>query len=185
MSMAPTSAFDAAPSQTLADLTGQEGFRWHVLHTRSRQEKAVAEVLSAAGGVPYLPLHRRVVFYGHRRRVVEAPVFSCYLFLWGLLEHAYVATSSKRVAQIIPVADQAMLTDEIGQVRRVLAAGGELGPYRFLVRGRRVRVTSGPFKEVEGLVEETLKQDRLILKVNAIGRALSLEIDASLLEPVD
>ena len=46
-------------------------------------------------------------------------------------------------------------------------------------------MTSGPFKGIEGVVEETLKQDRLILKIQAVGRALSLEIDASLLEPID
>src|SRR5436853_7924145 len=89
------------------------GFRWHVIHTRSRQEKAVAEILSATGGTPYLPLHRRVMYYGHRKRVVEAPLFSCYLFLWGLPDHAYAAISSKRVAQIIAVPDQEALTDEL------------------------------------------------------------------------
>lgn len=168
----------------LVDRLGQESC-WHVIHTRSRQEKAVAEVLTSSGGQPYLPLHRRVVFYGHRRRVVEAPLFSCYLFLWGLPEHAYAAISTKRVAQIIPVRDQAALEVEIQQIRRALEAGAELGPYRYLVRGRRVRVSAGPFQGIEGLVEDHLREDRLVLNVHAIGRALALEIDASLLEPVD
>src|SRR4051812_12233101 len=67
------------------------GFKWHVLHTRSRQEKAEAEMMVGAGALPFLPVHRRVVFYGHRRRVVDVPLFTSYLFLWGLLEHAYLA----------------------------------------------------------------------------------------------
>jgi transcription antitermination factor NusG len=165
--------------------TPKLGFRWHVIHTRSRQEKAVAEVLAAAGGTPYLPVYRRAMYYGHRKRVVEAPLFSCYLFLWGLLDHAYLAVSTKRVAQIIPVPDQGTLSRELAQVRLVLEAGGDLGPYRFLTRGRRVRVTAGPFQGIEGVIDDTIRQDRLILKVHAIGRALGLEIDASLLEPVD
>src|ERR1041384_3658280 len=102
------------------------GFRWHVIHTRSRQEKAVAEVLLASGGTPYLPLHRRGVYYGPPKRVVEAPLFPCYLFLWGLPDHAYAAVSTKRVAQILPVTDQHTLTDELAQVRRALDAGAEL-----------------------------------------------------------
>jgi hypothetical protein len=161
------------------------GFRWHVIHTRSRQEKAVAEVLAGSGGTPYLPLYRRVMYYGHRKRVVESPLFSCYLFLWGLREHAYPAFSAKRVAQLIAVPDQTTFISQLAQVRLVLAAGGELGPYRYLTKGRRVRVMAGPFQGVEGVVDDLLRQDRLILKIHAIGRALSLEIDASLLEPVE
>jgi transcription antitermination factor NusG len=163
----------------------QVGFRWHVIHTRSRQEKAVADALEAAGGSPYLPLYRRVMYYGHRHRVVEAPLFSCYLFHWGLPEHAYPAVSNKRVSQILPVPDQVTLETEINQIRLALAAGAVLSPYRYLTRGRRVRVLSGPFEGIEGVIEDDIKQDRLILKVHAIGRALSLEIDASLLEPAD
>jgi transcription antitermination factor NusG len=186
MSGAPVLLPRAVPAST--DRDGDRaalGFRWHVIHTRSRQEKAVAEVLLASGGTPYLPLHRRVMYYGHRKRVVEAPLFPCYLFLFGLPDHAYAAVTTKRVAQILPVTDQQALTDELAQVRRALEAGAELGPYRYLTRGRRARVSAGPFEGVEGLIEDHARQDRLILKVHAIGRALSLEIDASLLEPVD
>jgi hypothetical protein len=156
-----------------------------VLHTRSRQEKAAAEVVAAAGGAPYLPLHRRVMYYGHRKRVVEAPLFSCYLFLWGLPDHAYAAVSGKRVAQIIQVPDQIAFARELGQVRAAIDAGAALGPYRFLTKGRRARVTAGPFEGIEGLIEDAVRPERLILRIYALGRAVSLEVDASLLEAVD
>lgn len=159
--------------------------RWFVLHTRSRQEKAVAEVLGAAGGTCFLPLQRRTTYYGHRRRVVEAPLFTCYVFLWGMLEHAYLAVSTKRAARVIPVVDQVRFGQEIAHVRLAVEAGAELGPHRFLRVGRHVRVRAGPFEGLEGIVESGLRQERLILQVQAIGRALSLEIDASLLELVD
>lgn len=160
------------------------GFRWMVLHTRSRQEKTTAEVVAAAGGSPYLPLHRRVMYYGHRKRVVEVPLFSCYLFLWGLPDHAYTAVSAKRVAQIIQVPDQVAFARELTQVRSAIDAGAVLGPYRFLTKGRRARVTAGPFEGIEGLIEDHVRPDRLILQIYALGRAVSLEVDASLLEAV-
>jgi transcription antitermination factor NusG len=161
------------------------GYRWHVLHTRSRQEKVIAEVIGAAGATAFLPLQRKVMFYGHRKRVVEVPLFSCYVFLYGLAEHAYQCISAKRVAKILPVDDQDRLRHEITQLQVALARGATLGPTQFLTRGRRVRVARGPFLGVEGVVEDSLKEDRIVLKVHAIGRALSLEIDGSLLEPVD
>ena len=161
------------------------GYRWHVLHTRSRHEKAIAEVMDGVGAKAYVPLFKRVVYYGHRKRVVETPLFSCYVFLWGTLDHAYLGTSTKRVANIIEVPDQARLERELTQLSRATQLGAPLSPYAFLVKGRRVRVTAGPFEGLEGLVEDPARMNRLILQVHAIGRSLSLEIDASLLEPMD
>lgn len=159
--------------------------RWFVLQTRSRQEKVVGELLTESGAECFLPLVRRVRFYGHRKRVVYSPVFSCYVFVRGFPYHAYQAIAAKRAARIITVKDQAQFEREIGQIRCAVEGGADLGPYRFFTRGRHVRVTSGPFEGLEGIVEEKLRQDRLILRVHAIGRALSLEIDVSLLEPLD
>jgi transcription antitermination factor NusG len=48
-----------------------------------------------------------------------------------------------------------------------------------------VRVTAGPFKGIEGLVEERRSPDRLILQIHTLGRATALEIDPSILEPLD
>lgn len=159
--------------------------QWHVLQTRSRQEKAVAEVLHDVGATPFLPVVRRVVHYAHRRRVVETPVFTNYLFAWGTREQTYQAMSSRRVVRLVAVPDQRSLSDEIEQIRLAISGNAELSPYRFLERGVRVRVTSGPFKDVEGLVVEDPRGTRLVLQVRALGRATSLEIDACILQRVD
>jgi len=159
--------------------------RWHVLHTRARQEKALARTLEAAGIEHYLPLRDRVRFRGRRKVTVREPLFASYLFLHGPREATFLATSTKRVAGVIEVPDQHRFVHELAQIRQALTAGAELGPYGYLEVGRRVRVTTGPFKDLEGLVEAWRKTNRLVLQIQALGRAASLEIDAGLLEPVD
>src|SRR5439155_10333768 len=79
---------------------------WYVLHTKSRQEKILADELAARRVEHYLPLIKRPRFYGKRKAVVEEPLFPGYVFLFGDLDHAYVADRTKRVANIITVADQ-------------------------------------------------------------------------------
>jgi hypothetical protein len=159
------------------------GYRWHVLHTRSRHEKTVAGILEGAGARVFVPTQRRVTFYGHRKRIVEVPLFSCYVFAWGLLEHAYLATASRHAGRVIAVADQARLGEELSNVQRAAEAGGQFLPGQFLTEGRRVRVSAGPFEGIEGVIERMGSNDRLWLQVHAIGRSLGLEVDASLLEP--
>jgi len=164
---------------------GSGARRWSVLHVKSRQEKAVAAVLAEVEIPFFLPLVTRVRFYGHRRRVVESPLFPSYVFVRGTPEEAFFAVATRRVARVIPVGDQERMDSEVRHIREVLMGGGALELSPFLNRGTPVRVTAGPFKGVEGLVEERRPWDRLILQVHTLGRAASLEIDASLLERVD
>ncbi|MDY7109387.1 MAG: transcription termination/antitermination NusG family protein [Planctomycetota bacterium] len=159
--------------------------RWHVLHTKARQEKAIARALHAADIEHYLPLVSRVRYRSRRKRQVEEPLFASYLFLRGPLEAAYFAVATKRVANIINVIDQDRFVNELEQIRRALHHGAALRPDRYLEVGRRVRVTAGPFRDIEGRIEHRARPDRLVLQIAALGRATSLEIDADLLEGVD
>ena len=130
-----------------------ESPRWHVVQTRSRQEKALVEVLHAAGVECFLPLIRKVRHYGHRRRVVEAPLFPSYVFLWGPIEATYQAISTRRAVGAVRVPDQLRLDRELQQIRMAIDGNAELDPYPFLEHGRAVRVTGGPFRGIEGVVE--------------------------------
>ncbi len=161
------------------------GSRWYVVHTRSRQEKALARTLTAAGIAHYLPLTKRPRYCRGRKQFVEQPLLASYLFLHGPLEATYIATATKRVANVINVADQDRFVTELRQIRNALENGADLSPYRYLTVGRRVRVSAGPFKGIEGMIEVSAKADRLVLQIDALGRATSLEIDAGLLDPVD
>lgn len=159
--------------------------RWRVLHTRSRQEKAVASALEADGVEHFLPLVRRTRRYARSKRVVEAPLFPGYVFLRGTREEAFRVIAAGRVANLIEAADQSQLERELGHLRRALSVEGGLDPYPFLGAGRPVRVRSGPFKGIEGVVERYEPGSRLILQIHTLGRAASLEIDPALLDPID
>ena len=50
--------------------------------------------------------------------------------------------------------------------------------------GRRVRVKSGPMKDLEGIVVRKDKKFRIVLNVTAIMQSVSIEIDADRVELV-
>ncbi len=158
---------------------------WYVLHTRSRQEKILASELAARRIDNYLPLVRRVRHYGDRKAVVEEPLFPGYVFLFGSLDEAYEADRTKRVANIIRVPDQRRLEWELSNIRLALSADAPLDPYPHLVRGVRVEVRGGPFQGLQGIIEDKGKECRLILQVDVLGRAVSLEIDSAYVQPID
>jgi transcription antitermination factor NusG len=157
---------------------------WTVLQVRSRQEKALAGDLSSMGITHFLPLAKRVQIYGGRRFTVELPLFPGYLFLSGSRDEVYAADRTRRVAKIIPVFNQDQLNRELVNLRLALEAGDTIDPYPFLKKGVRVEVTSGPLRGLEGLIEEKCGAHRLILQIEMLGQAVSLEIGASQLEVV-
>ncbi len=159
--------------------------RWYVLHTKGRQEKALAEDLDARGLELYLPLVKAVRYYGRRKFQVEQPLFPGYLFLRGGRDDGFTADRTGRVVSILQVSDQNGFTDEIAQIRTVLERDGQLAACDPIVNGTLVEVKSGPFRGVRGVVERGIPHDRLVIQVSMIGKGSQLEIDRSLLEAAD
>lgn len=174
-----------APPIPLPAFSADGAGSWFVLHTKSRQEKALAKDLERMSVACYLPLITKAKFHGKRPVTVSEALFPSYLFLRGTREEAYSADRTKRVANIIEVPDQARMDWELRNLWVALGCGATLDPYPFLKLGRRVVVRSGPFQGLQGFVEERLTWNRLILAVEMLGQAVSLEIDGSLLDLVD
>jgi transcription antitermination factor NusG len=159
--------------------------RWYVLHTRSRQEKALETSLHAAGIGCHLPLRRAPRRYGARRGELLVPMFPGYLFLWGARDDVFFADRTRRVAGIIEVTDQATLEWELAGLHRAFVAGAALDPYEALHQGMRVRVVSGPFEGLEGVVASRSSPERLVLQVRMLSTAASLDIDGEQVEPIE
>lgn len=173
--------FDRLPLASSRRVNGA----WHAAQTRPRQEKALGEALCAKGIACFVPLVRKVRYYSHRKRTVELPLFPSYTFLHGTSEDVVLALQTDRVARMLRVPDQSQLEHELAQIDKALAGGAVLDPYPYLSVGRRVVVTRGPFQGMEGIVDVRKSPDRLVLVISMLGRATSVEIDTSLLEPVD
>lgn len=161
------------------------GGTWLVLHTRSRQEKAVERGLLAQGAACYLPLKPSVQYVGRRKSQVQVPLFPGYVFLYGHREQAYRADRLGRLVQVIQAADSEQLTEELRMIATAQAAGAALSPIDRLPIGSWVQVVAGPFEGVQGRVEGVGQRQRLILGVGLLGIGAALEIDAGLLAPVD
>lgn len=176
---------EASDCNLKPSLFGKINTFWHVLHTRSRQEKAIAKALLAVGIEYYLPLTNRGSYRGRRKCIVSEPIFPSYLFMRGTVEDTYFAIATKRVANVIRVNDQKQFVSELQQIQCALENKAELSPCNYIEIGKCARVTSGPFIGLEGIVENHARPDRLVLQVAALGQATSLEIDADLLEQVE
>lgn len=175
----------ASPEADLFEFTpGCHSKRWYVIRTRSRQEKKLFLDLHAQGVRSFLPLCVEVRYHGARKVRVLTPLLDGYLFLRGTREDAFTADRSERSAQLIEVTDQEKLHSELASIARVLSSGIGLTRCKPLSRGQLVEVASGPLRGVRGRIESSVRDNRLVLCVDMIGKAAVLEIDRDLLDTV-
>ena len=158
---------------------------WYVLHTRSRQEKALTRDLTAMGIRHYLPMLEQTRYYGRRKVLVDTPLFAGYVFLRGTIEQAYQADRTDRVARLIAVADQDTLAWELENIQLALSRRAPLDAYPYLRSGVRVEVRSGPFRGLQGRIDSRTRRNRLVVQIETLGQAAGLEIDGALLEAID
>lgn len=158
---------------------------WWVAHTKSRNEKALAQDLIRKNISYFLPMTNKV----HRRkgRTIRSllPLFSGYLFFCGEENQRIELLRTNRVANLIEVKNQKNLLDELLQIEQALQAGAPLVPYKYIKVGQRCRVIAGPLAELHGVVVKTKNITRLILQIDMLGQAASVEIDIDMIEFLD
>ena len=172
-----------APAEDLFSETAAG--EWFLLRTRSRQEKIIAADLAARRVGSYLPLVRCVRYYGGHKAVVDKPLFPGYVFLRGTAEDAYSLDRAGRIAQIIAIGDQRKVNWELRNIEFALCNEAPLDRFPYLKAGVRVEVRSGPLRGLQGIIECRSKRDRLILQVDILGTAVSLEIDGADLDVIE
>jgi len=158
---------------------------WWVAHTKSRNEKALAQDLIRKDISYFLPMTNKV----HRRkgRTMRSllPLFSGYLFFCGEENQRIELLKTNRVANLIEVRDQENLLDELLQIEQAIRAGAPLTSYKYIKAGQRCRVIAGPLAELHGVVVKTKNTTRLVLQIDMLGQAASVEIDIDMIEILD
>jgi transcription antitermination factor NusG len=166
---------------SIRDFTGP----WWVAHTKSRNEKALAHDLIGKNISYFLPMTWKVRRKSHRTIRSLLPLFTGYLFFCGRENQRLELLRTNRVANVIVVKDQDKLLDELVQIAQALRAGAPLVPYKYIKQGQRCRVVAGPLVGLEGIIITTKNATRLVLQIDMLGQAASVEIDIDMIELIN
>jgi transcription antitermination factor NusG len=164
-----------------------EAESWYGLHTRPRHEKIVAQRLQERGVATFLPLITEVHRWSDRKKTVEMPLFSCYVFakfkpnraerLHVLrVDGVFSLVGAKGEGTPIPTA-------EIDAVRSLVETDLPWASHPFLKIGQRVRIRSGALDGMEGILLSRNGDQTLVISIEAIQRSLSVRVEGYEVEP--
>ena len=162
----------------------QNSGNWYVLHVRAKCEKKVADLCSKHHLNCYLPLSLEKKIYQRRKVEVWKPLFPNYLFAQFRPEQRIIILQSIKIVRILEVKDRDKFINEIEQVRKALEVNPALYACPAITVGTMVKIISGSFQGLEGIVVQTNKCTRVVLNVQMIGQGVSIEIDRNIIRIV-
>jgi len=159
--------------------------QWFVMHTKSRNEKALAWDLVSKEIHYFLPMCWKMSHSKGRKFKSLLPLFTGYMFFNGNENQRLEVLRTNRVANIIEVKDQQQLIKELGEIEQALQAGADLKPDIYIKAGQTCQVIAGPLRGLKGVAQNTSSGTRLMLNIDILGQAASVEIDADIIEIID
>jgi transcription antitermination factor NusG len=140
--------------------------------------------------VPYfLPLKSETRQWTDRRRTVQVPLFSGYLFVrinptkdsrLQVLKTPGIAGLVGNHTGPLPIPDR-----QIENIRTVLTQRIECAVLPLLQEGARVRVVRGPLAGVEGKLVRVNSRSRLLISIDLIHKTLAVNISRNDVEPLN
>jgi len=135
----------------------------------------------------YLPLLEQVRQWTDRRKRVGFPLFAGYVFARFGVAMAQDVLRTPGVVEIIRHdGSPAPVRDEELDAIRIIVAGVNAGgsppeSVEFLHQGQEVIVTEGPFGGIRGILVEDRRRARVVIRLSALRRALSVELPREML----
>ena len=174
------------PGPPVPDVRPGTSCQWFTVWTKSRHERVVQEQLERKQIDAFLSTIVRWSRWKDRKKRIDWPLFPGYCFArfesgntLPILKCSGVVSLVSFEGKPAPIPDY-----ELESVRRPVGSGLQFDPCPLIREGMMAEVVHGPLKGVIGRLsrKEPLRA-RLVLAVDLIGQAVSVEVDAADVKP--
>ena len=154
---------------------------WFAVWTRSRHEKLVRDQLQQKHVEVFLPTITKWSRWKDRKKQIEWPLFPGYCFARFDVGDRLPILKCDGVVSIIGTdgLPSPIPPIEIDSIRQLIESELAFDPCPLIKEGMMVEVKAGPLKGVVGRLVRKGSHARLVLSVDLIGQAVSVEVDAA------
>jgi transcription antitermination factor NusG len=164
-----------------------EDSSWFAVQTRPRHEKKVSLGLQEKGVRTFLPLYREKRQWTDRKRWIELPLFSHYVFV-HIPVRAESRVSILRTSGVVrfagmPGCGTPVPDEQIANLRAITDRRIPLAPHEFIKVGERVRIRGGALNGIVGIIGAIKNDKSLVVSVDLIQKSIAIRIDGFEVEP--
>jgi transcription antitermination factor NusG len=157
--------------------------RWRVVYVMTNHERRIVRHLEVRSLEHYLPMYTERSRWTDRVVSLDRPLFAGYLFVRFAPEARLSVINVPGVVRLLGDTERDTVSEiEIARIREGLDSGCLLRPHRGLALGNSVRVLSGVFEGVEGVVTDLRQRCKVVIALSGTGQCFSLEVDREAIE---
>jgi len=161
--------------------------KWHAVYTRPRFEKQVCDRLLEQGIEAYLPLIKTMRQWSDRKKMVEIPLFSSYVFVNIERKHYDQVLQTFGAVKYITFEGKAATIppEQIDQLKIIVNSNEKIETtWDTRRKGDRVMVTSGSLKGLKGELITAGDRKKVLVRIDGIDQNLTVEVHPSLIEAI-
>jgi len=164
----------------------QDSKKWIAIYTKPRYEKTVKKELQKKGFEVFLPMLKERRKWSDRNKWIEFPLFRSYLFVRTKLKNSLFVLQTLGVVKVIKFGREVAIVQNksIESIKLMIDGGFKPEMLDYFLKGDPVEVSDGPLKGIVGEVIRLDKDDRLMIRVDAIQHSISIQINRGFLKPI-
>ena len=157
---------------------------WIAVYTKSRHEQIVVNELNKKNIESYCPMFKERRQWSDRKKWVHFPLFRSYVFANIEINENIYVLQTIGVNKIVKFQEKiSIIPDQvIDNIKNIIEGGYSVEQTDYFIKGDEVRVVSGPLKGLDGVVLDLRGANKIIIKIESIQQAFSVEISSGLIK---
>ena len=150
---------------------------WYAFVTKPRHEKKAKMYLDGAGVTTFLPLRKTLNQWSDRKKWVEQPLFSSYIFCRIPFAKRFDVLQQPGMVRVVGFNNEPMPVREceINAIKMLLAADIDIQVRPEFTSGDKVRISSGLLMGYEGTIIQDRGEKYFAIHITSIGKSVLID----------
>ena len=161
---------------------------WYAVYTKPRYEKKLTSYLNDKGIEAYLPLRKTLRQWSDRKKLVEIPLMSSYVFVNVIPNQYYDVLNTPGAVKYIWFGGKPAVipAKQIETLKLITSTNLEIECVSGTIsKGSHIKVISGPLKDLTGELLNYAGKNKVIVRIDHLDKVLMLTISPQLLETLE
>lgn len=164
-----------------------EIYNWYAIYTKPHCEKKLVQRLTRKGIEAYIPLRKTLRQWSDRKKLVEEPLISSYVFVYVSVNDYFEAVNTYGASHYVWFAGKPAVipSRQIELLKIITGSGVEMECTQDRIpAGSAVKVLTGPLTGLTGKLVRHGGKNKVVVQLDHLDKVLLLTISQFLLEPI-
>jgi len=156
--------------------------QWYAVYTHARAEKAVHKRFKNAGITSFLPLQKTLRQWSDRKKIVERPIISSYVFVKVYRKEQQTVLNTEGVVKFIKFGNEPVRIPEEQIINLKILSDSDVDikvSEDVFIKGDLVEVVYGSLAGLRGELIRVGKQHQVVMHIIDSGLCLTVDIKKS------